>query len=228
MPLQNRVTPFGEIVALEARGTMMGNRGRLHDDHRAHRPVHAGAPLARVRARVPRTQAQGDAARILHRALLPRRGDGAERRTPSVRGVQIAATIAVSARSGKRSSADPRRPERSTRGSTPNVATATSNARIVHASPACPTERSLRSAATHGSCRATRSSRGLRAVTRGAASARGTATSTCSPHVRSSPSLPPAISRDCPCECWERAASGIGPRAPRSSTSCRHRVRRRG
>lgn len=34
MPLQNRVTPFGEIVALEARGTMMGNRGRLHDDHR--------------------------------------------------------------------------------------------------------------------------------------------------------------------------------------------------
>ncbi|CAM5771770.1 hypothetical protein LMIY3S_03620 [Labrys miyagiensis] len=34
-PLQNRVTPFGEIVALAARGTMMGNRGgRLHDDHK--------------------------------------------------------------------------------------------------------------------------------------------------------------------------------------------------
>ena len=31
-PLQNRVTPFGEIVAISARGTMMGNRGgRLHD-----------------------------------------------------------------------------------------------------------------------------------------------------------------------------------------------------
>ena len=31
-PLQNRVTPFGEIVALVARGTMMGNRGGcLHD-----------------------------------------------------------------------------------------------------------------------------------------------------------------------------------------------------
>jgi hypothetical protein len=27
MPLQNRVTPFGEIVATTARGTMMGNRG---------------------------------------------------------------------------------------------------------------------------------------------------------------------------------------------------------
>jgi len=35
MPLQNRVTPFGEIVASEARGTLMGNRGCLHDAHRA-------------------------------------------------------------------------------------------------------------------------------------------------------------------------------------------------
>ena len=31
MPRQNRVTPFGEIVAVAERGTMMGNRGRLHD-----------------------------------------------------------------------------------------------------------------------------------------------------------------------------------------------------
>jgi hypothetical protein len=34
MPLQNRVTPFGEIVALPGRGLMMGNRGVLHDDNR--------------------------------------------------------------------------------------------------------------------------------------------------------------------------------------------------
>jgi len=35
MPLQNRVTPFGELVATPARGTMMGNRGgRLHDAQR--------------------------------------------------------------------------------------------------------------------------------------------------------------------------------------------------
>jgi hypothetical protein len=34
MPLQNRVTPFGQIVALPGRGTMMGNRGVLHDDDR--------------------------------------------------------------------------------------------------------------------------------------------------------------------------------------------------
>jgi hypothetical protein len=31
MPLQNRVTPFGRIVALADRGSLMGNRGCLHD-----------------------------------------------------------------------------------------------------------------------------------------------------------------------------------------------------
>jgi hypothetical protein len=31
MPLQNRVTPFGEIIRTAARGTMMGNRGIIHD-----------------------------------------------------------------------------------------------------------------------------------------------------------------------------------------------------
>jgi hypothetical protein len=35
MPLQNRVTPEGEIIADPARGLMMGNRGgRLHDETR--------------------------------------------------------------------------------------------------------------------------------------------------------------------------------------------------
>jgi hypothetical protein len=35
MPLQNRVRPDGEIVAVAARGLMMGNRGgRLHDEGR--------------------------------------------------------------------------------------------------------------------------------------------------------------------------------------------------
>jgi hypothetical protein len=32
MPLRNRVTPLGEIVATEHRGTLMGNRGVLHDE----------------------------------------------------------------------------------------------------------------------------------------------------------------------------------------------------
>ena len=34
MTLQNRVTPFGEIIADAARGALMGNRGCLHDDQR--------------------------------------------------------------------------------------------------------------------------------------------------------------------------------------------------
>jgi hypothetical protein len=34
MPLQNRVTPFGDVIATEARGLLMGNRGRLHADRR--------------------------------------------------------------------------------------------------------------------------------------------------------------------------------------------------
>lgn len=34
MPLQNRVNPFGEIVAIAAEGTFMGNRGVLHDNNR--------------------------------------------------------------------------------------------------------------------------------------------------------------------------------------------------
>ncbi|MBV8281201.1 MAG: hypothetical protein JO347_03950 [Candidatus Eremiobacteraeota bacterium] len=32
MPLQNRVTPFGDLVAVPEHGLMMGNRGVLHDD----------------------------------------------------------------------------------------------------------------------------------------------------------------------------------------------------
>ncbi len=34
MSLQNRVTPFGDIVAVAGRGLMMGNRGVLHDEAR--------------------------------------------------------------------------------------------------------------------------------------------------------------------------------------------------
>ncbi len=34
MTLQNRVMPWGEIVAVDARGTLMGNRGCLHDAQR--------------------------------------------------------------------------------------------------------------------------------------------------------------------------------------------------
>lgn len=32
VPLRNRVTPFGDIIATEARGLLFGNRGVLHDE----------------------------------------------------------------------------------------------------------------------------------------------------------------------------------------------------
>lgn len=32
MPRQNRATPFGDLIAVPARGALMGNRGILHDD----------------------------------------------------------------------------------------------------------------------------------------------------------------------------------------------------
>src|SRR5436309_13030535 len=35
MTWRNRVTPFGEIVAVAARGTLMGNRGVLHNAERS-------------------------------------------------------------------------------------------------------------------------------------------------------------------------------------------------
>src|SRR5215213_2819224 len=34
MPRQNRVSPFGDLLAVQERGTFMGNRGILHDDAR--------------------------------------------------------------------------------------------------------------------------------------------------------------------------------------------------
>ena len=34
MPLQNRVNPFGDLVAVPERGTFMGNRGCLHDSQK--------------------------------------------------------------------------------------------------------------------------------------------------------------------------------------------------
>ena len=37
VPHRNRVTPYGEIVAIPERGTLMGNRGVLHADDGAHR-----------------------------------------------------------------------------------------------------------------------------------------------------------------------------------------------
>ena len=86
MPLQNRVTPLGELVADPARGLVYGNRGCLHDAERADPAALQRQALDRVPARVPRLAARAAAAAgPLHGALLPRRGDGVRRRSPPVR-----------------------------------------------------------------------------------------------------------------------------------------------
>jgi hypothetical protein len=41
VPLQNRVTPLSELIATHERGLVYGNRGCLHDDHRAIRRPYA-------------------------------------------------------------------------------------------------------------------------------------------------------------------------------------------
>lgn len=42
MPKQNRVTPWGEIIATPARGMLMGNRGCLHDAQQQIRKLYQG------------------------------------------------------------------------------------------------------------------------------------------------------------------------------------------
>jgi hypothetical protein len=42
VPLQNRVTPFGDLIATPHRGTLMGNRGCLHDDRQCVRRSFVG------------------------------------------------------------------------------------------------------------------------------------------------------------------------------------------
>lgn len=62
MPLQNRVTPAGEIVAHPARGTLMGNRGILHDADR-----HLGTARWKHQAWVTCTLSYKDVRRTLMR-----------------------------------------------------------------------------------------------------------------------------------------------------------------
>ena len=58
MPLQNRVTPLGELVADPARGLVYGNRGCLHDAEGRIRRAYNGQALDRLPARVPRLAAR--------------------------------------------------------------------------------------------------------------------------------------------------------------------------
>ena len=79
MPLQNRVAPDGSIVAIGARGTVMGNRGgAIHGPQADTQLPPLGQPAVDLLpARVQWPPSRAHAARKIYRALLPRRGDGA-------------------------------------------------------------------------------------------------------------------------------------------------------
>ena len=101
MPLQNRVTPLGEVIADPARGLVYGNRGGLHDQAgRVHRKVQREA-VDRVPDAVPwLASSPARAAGSFHRVVLPGRGDGVRRRTsPRARSAAVRTTRA-SSRSG--------------------------------------------------------------------------------------------------------------------------------
>ncbi len=73
MPLQNRVTPTGDIVATPHRGLFTGNRGIIHDPATKTADAALGQPgVADLRLRIPRTPARGDGRPQLDRAVLSR------------------------------------------------------------------------------------------------------------------------------------------------------------
>ena len=87
MPHRNRVTPFGEIVAIPERGTLMGNRGVIHADDGSHRREWQVRRWIACRLEFKGRRRAVRQPRPLDRAVLPRRGDRARRRPPPVRRV---------------------------------------------------------------------------------------------------------------------------------------------
>ena len=76
MPLQNRVTPTGDIVATPHRGMFTGNRGIIHDPATKTADAALGEPgVAHLRLRIQGPAARGDGRPQLDRAVLSRRGN---------------------------------------------------------------------------------------------------------------------------------------------------------
>ena len=96
MPRPNRVTPFGELVGVPERGLVYGNRGCLHDDQGPDPPSLRRPPLDRLPAGVPRLAPRAAAAaRPVHRAVLPGRGDGVRGRPPALCSLPVGRLPAV-------------------------------------------------------------------------------------------------------------------------------------
>ena len=75
MPLQNRVTPSGDIIATPHRGMFTGNRGIIHDPATKTADAALGQPgVAHLRLRIQGPAARGDGRPQLDRTVLSRRG----------------------------------------------------------------------------------------------------------------------------------------------------------
>ena len=86
MPLQNRVTPLGDLIADPGAWARLRQPRLPPRRGGAHPPALRRQALDRLPARVPRLAPRAaDAARPLHGALLPRRGDGIRRRASALR-----------------------------------------------------------------------------------------------------------------------------------------------
>ena len=166
MPLQNRVTPLGDLVAAPR------PRSRLRQPRLPPRRVRPDPAtlrreaLDRLPAAVPRLAPQpAAAARSLHRAVLPRRGDGVRRGTPAVRALPPRGLQPARSRSGASSIPARSAPTRSTRSST---ASARGPRDETPTRRAFPTARSSSATASRGSCSARSSCAGRRRATRSA------------------------------------------------------------
>ena len=86
MPLQNRVTPTGDIIATPHRGLFTGNRGIIHDPATKTLAEEALVEpgLDHLCLRIPGLAARGDGPAELDRAVLSRRGDRVRRRSSAL------------------------------------------------------------------------------------------------------------------------------------------------
>ena len=153
MPLQNRVTPLGELIADPARGLVYGNRGCLHDDGRPH-------PAALQRQAVDRLPARVSGLAPSARCSSPaasRSSSSSTRRPRSLpvigraRSV-VARTTSVSARSARAPPGSERR-RRDRRTAPPRAGRPARRGQLLHRAPLdeLPEGHSCCALASHGS-----------------------------------------------------------------------------
>ena len=135
MPRQNRVTPYGELIAVPDRGMFWGNRGVLLDRRGPPGPLLPRPGLGHLRAGVQGPAPAAVGAGPADRAVLPRRGHRAGGRAPAVRRVPLPGLPGVQARLGRPCASGAMCPgsRRSMRGCTPTGSSGPGVRRTYHA-----------------------------------------------------------------------------------------------